>query len=127
MAYQCTKFNFNFVRMIKLTDFEEKSFFENLKIKTAINTSNLSSGTIRDNNRPAHYRNVFDDIKNLYFKAYSVQIISNPIKGIELETETYNEYDEIEQRYENKKSGIMNEFDKFFNFYKSKFLENVKK
>ena len=127
MAYQCTKFNFNFVRMIKLTDFEEKSFFENLKIKTAINTSNLSSRTIRDNNRPAHYRNVFDDIKNLYFKAYSVQIISNPIKGVESETETYNEYDEIEQRYENKKSGIMNEFDKFFNLYKSKFLENVKK
>ena len=32
-----------------------------------------------------------------------------------------------EQRYENKKSAIMNKSGKFFNFYKNKFLENVKK
>ena len=95
IVYQCTKFNFNFVRI---------SFFENLKIKTAINTSNLSSRTIRDNNRPGHYRNAFDDIKTLYFKAHSVRSISSPTKGVESETETENEYDEIEQRYENKKS-----------------------
>ena len=102
IAYQCTKFNFNSVRMIKLTDFEEKSFFENLKIKTAISTSNLSSRTIRYNNRPAHYRNVFDDIKTLYFKADPMRSISSPIKGIESETETNNEYNEIEQTCENK-------------------------
>ena len=30
--------------------------------------------------------------------------ISSPTKGVESETETDNEYDEIEQRYENKKS-----------------------
>ena len=30
--------------------------------------------------------------------------ISSPTKGVESETETENEYDEIEQRYENKKS-----------------------
>ena len=88
--------------MIKLTDFEEKSFFENLKIKTAISTSNLSSRTIRYNNRPAHYRNVFDDIKTLYFKADPMRSISSPIKGIESETETNNEYNEIEQTCENK-------------------------
>ena len=75
-----------------------------MKIKTAINTSNLSSRTIRDNNRPGHYRNVFDDIKTLYFKAHSVRSILSPTKGVESETETENEYDEIEQRYENKKS-----------------------
>ena len=75
IAYKCTKFNFNFRRMAKVIDFEEKSFFGKLKIKAAINTINLSSRTIRDNNRPSHYRNVFDDIKSLYFKAHSVQSI----------------------------------------------------
>ena len=75
IAYKCTKFNFNFRRMAKVIDFEEKSFFGKLKTKAAINTINLSSRTIRDNNRPSHYRNVFDDIKSLYFKAHSVQSI----------------------------------------------------
>ena len=127
IAYQCTKFNFSFVRMTKVIDFEDKSFFGNLKIKTTINTVNLLSRTIRDNNRPSHYRNVFDDIKSLYFKAHSVQSISSPIISIKSETETDKEYDEIEQKHENKKSAIMNGFDKCFNFYKDKFLENVKK
>ena len=53
--------------------------------------------------------------------------ISSPIKGIESETETNNEYNETEQTCENKNEWVMNEFDKSFNFYKSKFLENVKK
>ena len=107
--------------MTKVIDFEEKSFFGNLKTKAAKNTINLSYRTIRDNNRPSHYRNVFDDIKTLYFKAHSVQSISSLIECIESETETDKEYDEIEQRCENKKSTII------FNFYKDRFLENVKK
>ena len=107
--------------MTKVIDFEEKSFCGNLKTKAAKNTINLSYRTIRDNNRPSHYRNVFDDIKTLYFKAHSVQSISILIECIESETETDKEYDEIEQRYENKKSAII------FNFYKDRFLENVKK
>ena len=108
--------------MTKIIDVEEKSFFGNLKTKAAINTINLSSyRTIRDNNRPSHYRNVFDDIKTLYFKAHSVQSISSLTECIESETETDKEYDEIEQRCENKKSTII------FNFYKDRFLENVKK
>ena len=74
-----------------------------MKIKTAINSLYLSRRSIRDNNRPAHYKNFCDYIKTLYFKVHSVQIISGPIKG-------------IEQRYENEKSIIMNEFDNFFNF-----------
>ena len=106
--------------MTKIIDFEEKSFFGNLKTKAAINIINLSYRTIRDNNRPSHYRNVFDDIKTLYFKAHSVQSISILIECIESETETDKEYDEIEQRYENKKSTII------FNFYKDRFLEKVK-
>ena len=95
IAYQCTKFNFNFALMIKVTDFEEKSFFGNLKSKASINTINLSCRTIRDNNRPSHYRNVFEGIETLYFKAHSLQSISSPIEGIESETETDKEYDKI--------------------------------
>ena len=112
--------------MTKVIDFEEKSFFGNLKTKVAINTSNLSCRTLRDNNRPSH-RHVFDDIKTLYFKAHSLQSISSPIEGIESETVKNKEHDEIEQRYWNKKSAIMNGFEKFFDFYKDKFLENLKK
>ena len=73
IAYQCTKFNFSFLGMTKVIDFEEKSFFGNLKIKTTINAINLSSRTIRDNNRPSHYRNVSMILK------LSVQSMSSPI------------------------------------------------
>ena len=51
-----------------------------------------------------------------------MQSISSPIEGIESETEKNKEHDEIEQRYLNKKSAIMNEFEKFFLFLQGQIL-----